>query len=80
MKMISRYEFEDMVFVYGCVGDHTEGYNELSEGQKEVLACAWRDVEHTEKQYGKKDADDYCEEAYEAARSWYDRFIIAGTN
>lgn len=74
MKKFTEQDFLDLVFAYGAEGDHADGWEDLSEEKKEVIACAWKDVEVTDKDNG---GDDYLPESYEAALSWYDDFIRA---
>lgn len=74
MKKFTEQDFLDLVFAYGAEGDHADGWKALSDAKKEVIACAWKDVEVTDKD---NDGDDYLPESYEAALAWYDDFVRA---
>lgn len=70
--------FLDLVFAYGAEGGLADKWKALwealSDAKKEVIACAWKDVEVTDRD---NNDDDYLPESYEAALSWYDDFIRA---
>ena len=75
MKNINEQQFIDIVFDYAANGDHIECYNDMSEAQRTAVACACRDARIAENKYGEDGADDYCTEAYDAARAYYSDFI-----
>lgn len=75
MKAISEQQFIDIVFDYAANGDKIECYKDMSAAQREAVACAWRDARMAEYKHGTDGADDYCAEAYDAARAYYSDFI-----
>lgn len=75
MNKVTEQDFLDLVFAYGAEGDHADGWEYLSDAKKEIIACAWKDVEVTDRD--NNGGDDYLPESYEAALSWYDDFVRA---
>ena len=73
MKIANKEEFLELVIEYSAIGSDafTE---EMTDKQREAIACAHRDFAHAEEKYGDKESNDYCEEAKIAAGGWLKNF------
>lgn len=73
MKTLNKEEFLGLVIEYSAIGcdAFTE---EMTDAQREAVACAERDMRNAENEYGDKESDDYCEEAKSAACGWLNDF------
>jgi hypothetical protein len=73
MKIATKEEFLELVIEYSAIGSYafTE---EMTDKQREALACAHRDFAHAEEMHGDKESDEYCEEAKIAACGWLKDF------
>lgn len=74
MKFENKEEWLELVINYDACGiDAFEGM-ELTDKQKEVVACAHRDMRCAEEREGDKDAEDFCDSAKNATYGWMKDF------
>ena len=74
MKITDKEEWLELVINDDACGTDAFDGMEISDKQKEAVACAQRDMRHNEEAYGDKDADDFCEEAKSATYGWMKDF------
>ncbi len=70
---LNKEDFLALVIEYSAIG--SDAFTEdMTDAQREAVACAERDLHKAESEYGDKDSDDYCEEAKFAACGWFKDF------
>ena len=71
MIKYTEQQFVDAVISYEANGCNIEDYDNMTDKQHEVIACALRDMKISENAHGSDNSDDYCAEAYDAIKSYY---------
>lgn len=74
MKINDKNEWLDLVFEYDVTGTAAFEDMDLTDRQREAVACAQRDLRQAESVNGDKDSDEFCEAAEDAALSWMKDF------
>jgi len=73
MKPMNKEDFLELVIQYSAIG-RDAFTEEMTDAQREAVACAERDLLHVDAMFGSKESDDYCEEATFAACGWLKDF------
>ena len=69
MKPLNKEDFLELVIQYSAIG--SDAFTEdMTDAQREAVACAERDLRCVDAMFGSKESDDYCEEAKFASCSW----------
>lgn len=71
--VLNKEDFLALVIEYSAIGSNAFTEN-MTDAQREAVACAERDLRKAESEYGDKDNDDYCEEAKLSAYGWLKDF------
>lgn len=74
MIKYTEQQFIDAVIDYEANGTNIDNYDNMTDKQREAIACAHRDMMIAEKAHGDENADDYCTEAYDAIKAYYSDF------
>lgn len=74
MIKYTEQQFIDAVIDYEANGCNIENYEAMTDKQHEAIACALRDMKIAEEAHGDENADDYCAEAYDAIKAYYQDF------